>query len=133
MKRIAGLVLATGLTQAAHAACGAALGPGALVAASPRYEVAFRPDPAIAVATHFALDLVVCPRAGAALPTSVTVDAWMPAHRHGMNYRPSVAATGTGRWRAEGLMLHLPGEWELRFDFARGEARERALWRKELP
>lgn len=132
MKRCAALVLAM-VAPCVQAACGDALGADARVAASPRYEVAFRPDPAIAVASHFALDLVVCPKAGRTLPTSVAVDAWMPAHRHGMNYRPSVTATGAGRWRAEGLMLHMPGEWELRFDLGAGNARERALWRTELP
>jgi hypothetical protein len=36
----------------------------------------------------------------------------MPAHRHGMNYRPSVASLAGGRFRAEGLLFHMPGHWE---------------------
>jgi cytochrome c peroxidase len=39
----------------------------------------------------------------------------MPAHRHGMNYVPTVKRLRPGRWRAAGLMLHMPGEWELVF------------------
>jgi hypothetical protein len=66
----------------------------------------------IAVGRHFAIDVMVCP-ADAVL---ARVDATMPEHRHGMNYRPSVTPQGAGRWRAEGLMFHMPGVWELRLD-----------------
>ena len=66
----------------------------------------------IVVGRHFAIEVQVCPT-NAVL---VRVDATMPEHRHGMNYRPSVKRVGDGRWRAEGLMLHMPGGWELRLD-----------------
>lgn len=75
----------------------------------------------VAVGRHFALDLRVCP-ADAVLER---VDAVMPEHRHGMNYRPSVKALGDGRWRAEGLMFHMAGRWELRLDVAQGGRTER--------
>ena len=68
--------------------------------------------PAVAIGRHFALTLQVCP----ADATLRRVDATMPEHRHGMNYRPSLQALGGGRWRAEGLMFHMAGRWELRFD-----------------
>jgi len=116
----------------AHAACGDALGPGTLVASSPRFDVAFRPDPApIAVSKHFALDVVVCAKSGAAA-TGLEVDAHMPAHRHGMNYRPTVAARGGGRYRAEGLLLHMPGAWEFRFDVRTSAGRERITLAREI-
>lgn len=66
----------------------------------------------IAVGRHFAIEVQVCPTSA----VLVRVDATMPEHRHGMNYRPSVKRVGDGRWRAEGLMLHMPGRWELRLD-----------------
>jgi len=44
------------------------------------------------------------------------VDAWMPEHRHGMNYKPSVVALGAGRYRADGLMFHMSGRWEFVFE-----------------
>jgi hypothetical protein len=69
----------------------------------------------IAVGRHFAIEVQLCP-ADAVL---VRVDATMPEHRHGMNYRPSVKRLGDGRdgrWRAEGLMFHMPGRWELQLD-----------------
>lgn len=66
----------------------------------------------IAVGRHFAITLQLCP-ADAVL---ARVDATMPEHRHGMNYRPSLQALGDGRWRAEGLLFQMPGRWELRLD-----------------
>jgi len=39
----------------------------------------------------------------------------MPEHRHGMNYRPEVKPLAPGRWRAEGLLFHMPGKWEFVF------------------
>jgi hypothetical protein len=65
-----------------------------------------------AVGRMFALTVDVCP-ADARLRR---VDATMPEHRHGMNYRPGVKPAGEGRWRVEGLMFHMAGAWELRFD-----------------
>ena len=77
------------------AACGDALGAGVARADGERCTVAWRADPApIPVGRHFALDVEVCPRAGAAMPAKLAVDATMPAHRHGMNYAPTVTATG---------------------------------------
>lgn len=87
----------------------------ALRAQSDRYTVYFRMLPSPAVGRHFGLAFAVCRPAGAAHPDSVAVDARMPSHGHGMNYRPTVAALGEGRYRAEGLMLHMPGVWELAF------------------
>ena len=66
----------------------------------------------IAVGRPFALRVTLCP-ADARL---VRVDASMPEHRHGMNYRPSVQALGGGLWHAEGLLWHMAGRWELRLD-----------------
>jgi hypothetical protein len=66
-------------------------------------------DP-ITVGRHFAVAIRVCP-ADAVL---ARVDAVMPEHRHGMNYRPSVKQVAPGEWRAEGLLFHMPGRWELR-------------------
>jgi hypothetical protein len=69
----------------------------------------------ITVNKSFAIQIQVCP-ADAVL---ARVDATMPEHQHGMNYRPSVkrvGATQDGLWRADGLMFHMPGRWELRLD-----------------
>jgi hypothetical protein len=53
------------------------------------------------------------------------VDADMPAHRHGMNYRPTLELQPEGRFIAQGLMLHMPGRWRIRFEI---EADGRRQW-----
>jgi hypothetical protein len=84
---------------------------------SDRYVVVFatRP-PRIAVGTHFQVEAIVCPRKDAPAPTGLRVDAYMPEHRHGMNYRATVTPRGPARWLADGLLLHMPGRWQLLFD-----------------
>jgi hypothetical protein len=81
------------------------------------YTLVYRAQPErIKVGEHFALDLAVCAKGAKALPGTVGVDAWMPEHRHGMNYKAAVRSLGAGRFRAEGLMFHMPGRWEFVFD-----------------
>ncbi len=100
---------------------------GAATVESSRYTVAWRTQPAgIAVGRHFAVDFVVCPKSGAAAPTDLRIDAQMPEHRHGMNYKASVKSEGGGRYLADGLMFHMPGRWELMFEL-RGESIERLV------
>lgn len=82
---------------------------------SPRFVVVFKTEP-IAVAKHFAIEIAACSKSAAPIPESIKVDAHMPEHRHGMNYAPEVKPLGAGRWRAEGLMFHMPGRWEFVFE-----------------
>lgn len=108
---------------AAAATAGAACelpGGGVQRIESPRYVVLYRSQPAPRVGEHFALEFVVCP-----VPDAVRVDATMPEHRHGMNYRASVTAQGGGSYRAQGLMFHMAGRWELVFELRSKGATER--------
>jgi hypothetical protein len=97
--------------------CGAALktaSPWIAQADGARVAFVARPLP-VPVGRHFDVDFVICDaavRSGA----TVAVDAEMPAHRHGMNYRARVEALGGGAYRAHGLMFHMPGTWRLIFD-----------------
>jgi hypothetical protein len=77
---------------------------------------------ALEVGRHFTVEAVVC---GAAAARLLRVDADMPEHRHGMNYRARVSAAGDGRYVAEGLLLHMPGRWRLLFDLERDGRAER--------
>jgi hypothetical protein len=89
-------------------------------------QLAFAPRPwPLAVGRHFAVDVVACVPAGAGVPDSLRVDADMPAHRHGMNYRASVKPLGQGRFVAEGLMFHMPGRWRFIFDVGSGAQAQR--------
>jgi hypothetical protein len=79
--------------------------------------------PAIEVGRHFSLEALVCAEGPA--PVLTRVDADMPEHRHGMNYRPSLAAKDSGRYVAEGLLFHMPGRWQLSFDVEHAGRRTR--------
>jgi hypothetical protein len=117
------------LAAVAGAMCGAAYAcgsPGDTIAAGAHYTIAFRTTPApVRTGEHFAIDLTVCPVGRAPMPRTMRVDASMPAHRHGMNYRPTVTARGSGRFRAEGLLFHMGGRWEIAFDAVTGASTER--------
>ena len=102
--------LILGLAAPAALACELSGGPVEKLQ-SAAYTILYRAAPALRVGEHFALELAVCPA-----PEELRVDAWMPDHRHGMNYRPSLQALGSGRYRAEGLLFHMPGRWEFLFE-----------------
>ena len=95
-----------------HAACPPPADAGSSLTAD-AVQLAWRADPqVIVVGQPFALIVTVCPTTA----QLTRVDATMPEHRHGMNYRPTILALGDGMWRAEGLLWHMSGRWELRLD-----------------
>ena len=111
---LAAMVLAPSIVAAQP--CNAALSGGKKVE-SARYYLSYRTQPEkIAVGRHFAVELAICPKNGVAPPESLRVDAYMPEHRHGMNYKAEIAPSPGGRFRADGLMFHMLGRWELVFD-----------------
>jgi len=83
--------------------------------------------PAIKVGQHFAVEAIVCPGRTAGGDGGLIVDAYMPEHRHGMNYRPRVTGKGNGRYLADGFLFHMPGHWQLRFDVERDGKTERLV------
>jgi hypothetical protein len=90
---------------------------------SKQYTLAYRTQPEkIAIGQHFAVELALCAKDGAPTPETVRVDAHMPDHRHGMNYKTTVTSSGAGKYRAEGLMFHMPGRWEYIFEVRAGGA-----------
>ena len=117
MRRLA--LLAGCLPLLAHADCPPAAADGRLLRQGP-VQLAWRAQrdaaPAIVVGEHFALEVQACP----VTAKLVRVDATMPEHRHGMNYRPEIQSLGGGRWRVDGLMFHMAGRWELVFEVAAG-------------
>ena len=112
VRRLAGAVGA--LASAAVAAC--ELPPGVRVE-SERLSISYFTVPAkIAVGQPFVLELAACPKGGTAVSEKVRLDAHMPEHRHGMNYRTKVTPLGASRFRSEGWLFHMPGRWEFLFD-----------------
>jgi hypothetical protein len=122
-------LIAAGLLVAAPVAAGSCEPPNGFTARG-RLQAGdvvllFRTVPAmIEVGQHFSVDALVCAPSPA---QGLRVDAQMPEHRHGMNYRPRVAAKGGGRYLAEGLLLHMPGRWQLLFEVERGGRTERLV------
>jgi hypothetical protein len=124
----AAAVLALALAAHAAAACPlqpedgqafAAAANGRAEAAGPtpvqaawRVQGAASPQTLPPTAKPFSLRLKLCP-ADARL---LRVDATMPEHRHGMNYRASFQPLGEGVWQAQGLLWHMAGRWQLRLD-----------------
>ncbi len=89
-------------------------------------EIAYRWEPAeLRVGQFFAAEVVACRAPGQAPVTRILLEATMPAHGHGMNYRPAAEAAGEGRYRFTGLMLHMPGTWRVSFDLIQGASRTR--------
>lgn len=96
---------------------------GATRVESGRYVLAYRTEPAkLAVGQHFMVEMAVCPKDGQAAPEAVRVDGFMPEHNHGMNYKAVVKAGEGGRYRADGMMFHMPGRWDFIFE-VRGDGK----------
>lgn len=114
---------ATATAFASPSECGSALAhAGRQVISGPGYSVAFVPSSwPIPVGQHFSLALQVCADPGNTLPEQLRVDADMPVHRHGMNYRASVKEVGPGNYQANGLMFHMPGRWRFRLELGIGK------------
>ena len=108
--RVAGLLLLG--PAAAGAACPLARATPPTMTLGPVQAVWQALPETIAVGQPFALLVTLCP----AHAQLLRVDATMPEHRHGMNYRASVEALGEGRWRVEGLLWHMRGRWDLTLD-----------------
>lgn len=63
---------------------------------------------------------------------SLSVDAAMPQHGHGMNRVPRVSRLEPGHFLVEGMYFHMTGKWELYLDITDGALTERAQCVVEL-
>ena len=114
-------------TSEAAPPCEAPLGFGApRRLESPDVVVLFRTVPSpIEIGQHFTVEALVCPPPPIGVAAGFMVDARMPEHRHGMNYRARVFRKPDGIYVAEGLLFHMPGLWQLMFDVERSGRMER--------
>ena len=114
-------LLLVSVSGPAWADCPLDLGHGTgIVIYSDRYMLALRPEPMrIEVGQPFGLIMNVCTKPGEPAEL-VRVDATMPEHKHGMNYATTVRGLGNGRYRVEGMLFHMPGNWEVTFDVRDG-------------
>lgn len=98
---------------------------------SGEYLVTFlsTPDP-IPLNEIYSLTVTVRDSEGLALDEDygVLIDGFMPAHGHGMNTEPEVTALGEGRYLAENMRFHMPGEWVVYVDVVTGETVDRTTF-----
>jgi hypothetical protein len=62
-------------------------------------------------------------------PFWLSLETTMPGHGHGMNTRARIEQLEGGRFIVRGLLLHMSGEWEFKFDVAKGRTHEKAIVR----
>jgi hypothetical protein len=78
------------------------------------FDALITPKDSIAVSQPFAATVQLC---GEQLDEpELLVDVTMPAHGHGMNYKPVVtlvdSSKSAAKYNIDGLVLHMPGQWE---------------------
>ena len=109
-----GFVMFSGHAMAEGTLCGEGQAR-ALVLEGKTATVAVAPaGKGIPVSESFSLEIQIC---DAPEGTEVVrMDARMPAHGHGMTYRPDLKQRENGRYVAENVLLHMPGTWEFIID-----------------
>ena len=126
LKRMICALIGAAAVPGLSAACEFSLGPAALHAANKNYQVALLTEPtAIAVAKPFSVKLQICRKNGFAFTGRVDVDAVMPAHRHGMNYKPALETGDDGVITGSGFVFHMPGKWQFQVRLSAGDTVQR--------
>lgn len=80
---------------------------------APRVELVIEDIP---LSQPFSMEIKFCDDADI---QSVSVDAIMPAHQHGMNYTPVIVDLGEGSFRVDGMLFHMLGVWEIQVGLVR--------------
>ncbi len=104
----AGLCLA--LPTVCMASCAGEAGTQMQGAPGAPFDVSIESPQKIPLSAPFEAEVTIC-ALETGLPSRVTLDATMPAHKHGMNYEPSISAVAEGRYEVKGLLFHMPGIW----------------------
>jgi hypothetical protein len=78
----------------------------------------------VKISEPFEIDIFVCadrqPEAG-----NMKLDATMPAHKHGMNYKPEIQQVANNIYRGSGMFFHMPGEWQISVELLSGDKAQR--------
>ena len=75
------------------------------------------PSP-LRVAQHFSMQFRTCRGEQSLKPDSFKVDALMPKHGHGMNYKADIDIQRDGMVEATGMLFHMPGQWQIKVDLS---------------
>ena len=118
-------LLLIAIAAPALADCPMDLGRGTgIVFFSEHFIIALRPEPLrIEVGDAFALILNVCTKGGEPAEL-VGIDAQLD-EKNVISEVPRIVPGGSGRYRAEGMVLTAPGSWEIGFNVRVGKDVER--------
>ena len=120
------LLVLLAVAACAQDAAACAVPEGFARLASAEAEIDYRWQPRqLRVGQFFDAEVIACRAPGPDVVREIVLDAQMPAHGHGMNYRPTAQQTGLDRFRFTGLMLHMAGTWRLSFDLLQADRRTR--------
>ena len=106
----------------------------AAVSSNGAFRVTYAPTPdPIPFNEIFSLQLTAQDAASSTALSGATlaVDAWMPAHNHGMTTQPSTVAGANGAFTTTGMQFHMSGAWEIRVDVTHNGTTDRALFAVE--
>ena len=124
MKRRLPLVILSLLWPALAPACGLAGAESRTI--DDELVVYYRLRPARPeVSQQFGIEMRFCRGGEKTRIDGFRIDASMPAHNHGMNYRPAVDEGNDGLLRISGMLFHMPGLWRIDVDFVHAERRQR--------
>ncbi|MGB5330701.1 MAG: hypothetical protein WBO58_21015 [Gammaproteobacteria bacterium] len=70
-------------------------------------------SPPLTVAQHFSMQFLLCRDATTLAIEDFKLDASMPVHGHGMNYKASINWLDNGLVEASGMLFHMPGQWRV--------------------
>lgn len=84
------------------------------------------PPTPVKIGEPFSIDILVCAETQPGIG-NLRLDATMPAHKHGMNYRPEVKPVANNVYRGSGMFFHMPGEWQISVDLVSGGESRRFL------
>ena len=62
----------------------------------------------------------------------LAITGWMPEHEHGMVRSPLIEDMGEGRYLVSGMLLHMRGSWQLRYQVFSGRDTEIVTFDLEL-
>lgn len=117
-------------SSAAQAACVPARGPYAATAPSSggRFTATISSsDVMLNQATRLAIKVAKADGTPLAPTATVQVRLLMLAHGHGMTTRPFLKRVAADAFEADGILLHMPGEWTLFLDIAEGPVTEKIM------
>ncbi len=107
-------------------ACGSDSMDNVVVLQGKQYKVLLQPAADIKVSQASSLKATVCGQVDKI--ELFSLDASMPAHGHGTNYRPTVSLESSDEqsavYQIDGVVLHMPGNWQWEVDIDDGNSSE---------